>query len=615
MTCKRNESVCGIAGRENTFDFECVDTRVALDSCEYLSILDPQGQNSDLAGAGGGCITPHPFHEPYRSTVTGVECGRLPGVLSSGCANSRCVVSRCKDGQEPSADKTRCVATPSLVQQYMRSSGASGSLRLNARQRRDVAPTTVIPNSELRGQIEAVVNLVVDLSEAAHSVPAPQDTSIIDYITLAQATVDATVKLVDSNTIADVVANINALVDLNTDFKKQLTGCECVENLGLGVLVVKLDALLNTVLNLQRWCKENPVGVPVGPEVPEPGTLPTPIPNTSDLAIDLDLDALLEILARLTTHASLLADVGSAAHIDATIVGKISALAQLVVDLSNGTTSLPSPPNDSAPIPIPIVGTTELPVDANLARAVVQATVNLLGSTTVPAVLANIDILVNVNAIVTDALTNCGCIEDKGLGSFIAILDTVGQAALDLKNNINLDADVLGTIDLGLDALLANLTAKLNVVGDASTNVELQSKIDALVQLVVALQGKTLAAPGLLPSVPSMPTPGLPNKSILGGIVRVTTDVLGSLTVPELLAKVDALVHVSVSLGKMLSGCHCVEALGLAEIEKGVNAVAQAAIALQGWGASNTIPGPPSPGTVIVNADLLVQALAAVAST
>lgn len=37
MTCKRNESVCGIAARENTFDFECVDTRVALDSCEDIS--------------------------------------------------------------------------------------------------------------------------------------------------------------------------------------------------------------------------------------------------------------------------------------------------------------------------------------------------------------------------------------------------------------------------------------------------------------------------------------------------------------------------------------------------------------------------------------------------
>jgi hypothetical protein len=32
-TCKINESVCGIPGREDTFDFECVDTSEALDSC------------------------------------------------------------------------------------------------------------------------------------------------------------------------------------------------------------------------------------------------------------------------------------------------------------------------------------------------------------------------------------------------------------------------------------------------------------------------------------------------------------------------------------------------------------------------------------------------------
>ena len=34
-TCDINESVCGIPGREDTLDFECVDTSKTLDSCVY----------------------------------------------------------------------------------------------------------------------------------------------------------------------------------------------------------------------------------------------------------------------------------------------------------------------------------------------------------------------------------------------------------------------------------------------------------------------------------------------------------------------------------------------------------------------------------------------------
>ncbi|RDB26728.1 Protein priA [Hypsizygus marmoreus] len=99
-TCKPTESVCGIAGRENTFDFECVDTSSTLDSC-------------------GGCITPHPFYEPYRSAIKGVECGRLAGIISVGCSDSRCVVSGCRDGHEPSFDKRTCVPIAPISQQLV----------------------------------------------------------------------------------------------------------------------------------------------------------------------------------------------------------------------------------------------------------------------------------------------------------------------------------------------------------------------------------------------------------------------------------------------------------------------------------------------------------------
>ncbi|KAG6876913.1 hypothetical protein C0993_012128 [Termitomyces sp. T159_Od127] len=92
QTCKINESVCGIAGREDdSRAFECIDTQTSLDHC-------------------GGCVIPHPFYEPDRVASKGVECGRLPHVISAQCIESTCVVSKCMEGFELSLDKTQCVS-------------------------------------------------------------------------------------------------------------------------------------------------------------------------------------------------------------------------------------------------------------------------------------------------------------------------------------------------------------------------------------------------------------------------------------------------------------------------------------------------------------------------
>lgn len=487
-------------------------------------------------------------------------------------------------------------------------------MRLNKRQ--DVFSTVTAPNSDLKAQIEGVVNLVVGLNDACQALPTPDTTPAVDYKALVQATVDAATNLVNSNTVATVVANVNALVDVNTGFKDELNGCGCVEHLGLAALVVRLDAVLQAALDLQRWCDENPVGIPVLPEIPEPGTslphTPSPIPNTSDLAIDLDLDALLEVLAGLTSQAGLLLDVDAIVLVNVDAIQKISAVAQLILDLSAGATSLPPPPAGSSPIPIPIVGAPELPVDTNLAQVIVQAAINLLNSSTIVDVLANIQALIDVNAVVAHTLTNCGCVNGMGLVSFVGTLDAVGQAALDLKNSINLDADVLGTVDLGLGGLLADLVACLDIVGDLTANVDLQTKLAGIVKIIVGLQGQTLAIPNLLPSIPSVPSPGLPNRDVLVTVIRATATVLASVTIPELLANVDALVIANVVLGNTLDGCRCVDALGLGDVKSGLDVVSDAATDLQEWCNTNTIIEPSSPGNAIVaHADVLIKALGA----
>ncbi|KAG6828790.1 hypothetical protein H0H92_006729 [Tricholoma furcatifolium] len=90
LVCK-SQSVCGIPGRENTLDFECVDVSSTLDSC-------------------GGCVVPPPFSDAVRSKHTaGVDCGRLVGALEPQCSDSKCVVTKCRGGLVVSPKGTRCV--------------------------------------------------------------------------------------------------------------------------------------------------------------------------------------------------------------------------------------------------------------------------------------------------------------------------------------------------------------------------------------------------------------------------------------------------------------------------------------------------------------------------
>ncbi|KAG6833129.1 hypothetical protein H0H87_010843 [Tephrocybe sp. NHM501043] len=121
--CKNN-AVCGIAGREDTLEFDCVDTTTAFDSC-------------------GGCVVPHPFKDSLPSPVIGVECGRLHGVVTAACSNSKCVVSKCSNGLHPVANATRCAAN------------------LHAR---DASAATAKANPDLQSNLGAVTDTVAALA-------------------------------------------------------------------------------------------------------------------------------------------------------------------------------------------------------------------------------------------------------------------------------------------------------------------------------------------------------------------------------------------------------------------------------------------------------------------
>ncbi|KAF5381697.1 hypothetical protein D9615_005455 [Tricholomella constricta] len=570
-TCMSKESVCGIAGREDSLDFECVDTSAALDSC-------------------GGCITPHPFYEHHRSKVVGKECSSIPGVITATCYKSQCVVAKCRDGQQPSVDGTHCIAT-TIKQQASMAPGGRGPLRLGV-EKRAVLAQSVVPDADFQGKLGLVANAVVDLSNVCHGIRHPQTAPSVDYPALVDATVDAAVRLLNSNTVASVVANVDALVASNADFKLRIDDCECTRWLSLGDLVAKLDDLISIALDLQAWLQANPVGS----IITLPDSAPVPVPSTSDLLIDLDVDALLSLIAQAVANVN---NVNANIVIDATapIIAKVGGLANLVLELGNAGVQLPP---GSAPIPIPIVGTPQLPVDLSLVGAVVQAAIGLGQSTTVPDLVANLNTLLDVNAIIATTLATCDCVEQLALGTLVTALDAVGQAALDLKAALNLATNVTGDIDLELDGLVNDLKALLHATTDANV---LQDKLAAIVDLVL----------GLRTQAQGLPSVGLVNNRLLNDVVQASIGLLGSTSAPQLLANIDALISVNGVIQGLLNTCDCVAALGLDSLQAALEAVTQALVELKAWCIDNHVAGSLIPsqvaGPLIPNASEMANQL------
>ncbi|KAK0186550.1 hypothetical protein F5146DRAFT_1161655, partial [Armillaria mellea] len=87
-TCKTGQSVCGVPGPKGKYDYECIDTSSASDSC-------------------GGCTIPHPFRSAQPSH--GVDCNAIPFLMAGFCRTGRCIIDRCHPGYQPSQDPPSCI--------------------------------------------------------------------------------------------------------------------------------------------------------------------------------------------------------------------------------------------------------------------------------------------------------------------------------------------------------------------------------------------------------------------------------------------------------------------------------------------------------------------------
>ncbi|KAK0437810.1 hypothetical protein EV421DRAFT_1907013 [Armillaria borealis] len=225
-TCKTGQSVCGVPSSKGKYDYECMDTSSALDSC-------------------GGCTVPHPFGSAQPSH--GANCNTIPYLVTGSCRAGRCVVDKCHMGYQPSKDQASCVTvgperrTTSIVD--LRPVGVDSTIALDLGKGVDdllnnlaaslgiaslIYPsTTATPYST--DEILANVNLLVRLNLRLNSQLQPLATSTL-------------------STLSDAVPQLlNLAAKLNTKITVDL-GSDLGQITDLSDLVNRVLALLGTTL-------------------------------------------------------------------------------------------------------------------------------------------------------------------------------------------------------------------------------------------------------------------------------------------------------------------------------------------------------------------------------
>ncbi|KAG6831537.1 hypothetical protein H0H92_009456, partial [Tricholoma furcatifolium] len=316
-------------------------------------------------------------------------------------------------------------------------------------------------------QIQTVANLTLVIQTASSSLPSPASPSSVPSSSmpvdsnLVTSIIQATFNLCTSGTVGDLLNNLQVLVDVNGVVKNTLTGCSCVDDLGLGALVTGIDNLLAAVLNAQSWCNNHPV-IPT----PSPTSstvlastaisgVPTssPISQPLDTVIHLDLDGLLSVLG-LTVNTNSTTD----------LQGLLNTVVSIIANIQVHSAPLPPPPatstastGDPSPSPVPL--TQGLVADLLQSAAVLLN----MNTTTKAEILTNVKGLLNLCGVLAESMDHCGCVSSLGLEALENDVDALLDALLSLHALCNApgagnDVIKLDTHDLlsalGLDGLL-----------------------------------------------------------------------------------------------------------------------------------------------------------------
>ncbi|KAF8192972.1 hypothetical protein BJ912DRAFT_251831 [Pholiota molesta] len=364
------------------------------------------------------------------------------------------------------------------------SSSANGllddaSLGLNNYKRTDVANigANATINSDLLAKIVALVDLIINLRGDTTSLPVSSTTanlsspssptSTLDVNGLVNSILIATVHILNSSTSSSLTSSIDYLAQTLTEVNSLLSQCECIDGLGLDILVADLERIVIGALDVQSLCHGHPIlsspySSSTHPATPlSSSSSPTASPaassdvpivvGLSDLLSDLGLlgpvkssvavaglesglsDSINKLLdgldigpanARRDVDSNLSADVNGTAAINSQLRSLLEGLVDLVLDLEDSMSSLPPPPASDA-------STSSL--NANSVLGVAHSLAQLLQSKTVGALLANVDAFVDAVSALQDRFTSCACAESLGLEQASKYLQLVGEAAVGLQ--------------------------------------------------------------------------------------------------------------------------------------------------------------------------------------
>ncbi|KAG6852977.1 hypothetical protein C0991_007754 [Blastosporella zonata] len=309
---------------------------------------------------------------------------------------------------------------------------------------------------------------------------------------------------------------------------------------------------------------------------------------------------------------------------------QLNAYALLVINLSNASQAVSAAPTSPHATSSPAASIDY--VDS--INTVLAATIYALNSPTVVALVANIDIIVKVNALAVNTFDECGCIGTLGLESLYDDLIAVVNASLTLqdwcgshpvgKPSDSSDSTIVpntsgAPIRIGLDGALKSLGLAsknshidvfgvgpgltgatnniLNGVGLGPANVhprspepptavlnpELLGKTRVLVDAVIALKS---CEPNLPPGVSVKPY----HIRLIDAIFQAVANLLDSHTVASYVGNVDTIVNVNQIVTDVLVSCGCV-----GDLDALINqllVVTEVALGLQHWCAHNPVVGP-----------------------
>ncbi|KAF9042938.1 hypothetical protein BJ165DRAFT_1603181 [Panaeolus papilionaceus] len=487
-TCKPHESVCGVPGREDTLQFECLDTKSTAASC-------------------GGCVTPHPFFDNEASTQgRGVDCTAISHVQHVGCVDRRCVVHSCQPGWIPNSSGKGCTldSGSSMKREII---GQENHLHVDRRSLPACEASPIDPR--LQSQLALLVDLVIDLQGLGNLLggftgsptnSTPTSGSSLSLMSvlgpdLLPAIVQTTGNILSSPTVSSLLGSVSDLLGLSQTAKGLLLQCGCLSN-----VLSLVEQILQSIMSIQDFCGSNPVPSPAGtpnshPSTPlssplsttlsyapsnlplsfmpshgdvgTPSSHPTPAPSPSpsanepspplapggseDVPTVVGLTDLLNDLGLASGHSSVTVD-GLGNGVDVPVnnllnglgIGPLNARqgdssaavsaaigANINLDLSSllqGVVRLVN--NLLSSLGGGVVSATAL--NPSLVSSVVSSVGGILSSPTVSSLVNNVDSLVTSTRALVHDVDACGC--GPGLGSTVDYIIALAESALELQN-------------------------------------------------------------------------------------------------------------------------------------------------------------------------------------